>query len=634
MGRWFQRMRSRVLVLAYDLVMLALAWALAYWTRFNLAHVPAEFIAEAGRMLPLVLLVVGSVYWGFGLYRGVWRFASLTDLAKIVQAVLIGTTLLLAILFVFNRMAYVPRSLPMLFVVYQIMLLAGPRLMYRWVKDRRIDPGTGKRVLIVGAGSDGEMLVRDLLQDRDAGYLPIAFVDDHHHRLGRTVHGVPIRGTIDELPKVVDVFGIDLVLLAKPNATARQMQHMVDLCEATGKPFRTVPPTKDLVAGRVAAGQLRQVSIEDLLGRDPVSLDWDAIRRSLSDHVVLVSGAGGSIGAELCRQLCRCNPRLLVLIDHSEFNLYSIETELLESPDAPPIARHLLSVTDAVGVQQVFERYRPQVVFHAAAYKHVPLLEDQVEAAVRNNVIGTQVMAQAAAACACERFVLISTDKAVNPTNVMGATKRLAELICQAQDSRAGSRFMTVRFGNVLGSAGSVVPRFQRQIERGGPVTVTHPDIERFFMTIPEACQLIMQAAAIGDDADTFVLDMGEPVKIRYLAEQMILLSGRQPGRDIRIEYTGLRPGEKLYEDLFYPAEIFADTPHPRIHIARQTLPVDRKQLAFALQALHAALQVRDRDGLVAALKHAVPAWESGGGEDYCAATGRQRHTDGECLAG
>ena len=450
---------------------------------------------------------------------------------------------------------------------------------------------------------------------------------------------MPIRGTCAEIPGLVEVFGIDLILLAVPSASAREMQRLVGLCETAGKPFRTVPQVKELMAGQVAIHQLRPVSLEDLLGRDPVTLDWDGICRGLADKVVLVSGAGGSIGAELCRQIWRCRPRRLILVDQGEFNLYQIEMELMEattpvvppletvapgvpavapavpatalavpaaasavpatasslavagapppsalageslgagappssqaSPSATTLCRYLLDVTAAGKVNALFERLRPEVVFHAAAYKHVPLLEDQIAAALHNNVTGTQVMAEAAARWGSERFVLISTDKAVNPANVMGATKRCAELICQDLGQRSSCRFLTVRFGNVLGSAGSVVPRFQRQIERGGPVTVTHPEIERFFMTIPEACQLIMQAAVIGQGGETFVLDMGEPVKIRYLAEQMIRLAGREPGRDIPIVYTGLRPGEKLYEELFYDAEAYAPTPHAKIRVAR-----------------------------------------------------------------
>ena len=607
MTLWLQRARSRLLVFLHDMLMIPAAWGLAYWMRFNLGYVPPEFIEEAVDTLPLVVLVMGPVYWAFGLYRGVWRFASLNDLVRIALAVLVGTTLLLFVLFALNRMAYVPRSLPVLFVIFQLMLLAGPRLLYRWLKDRRLDFSGGRRVLIVGAGRAGEMLVRDLLRDRQCGYVPVAFVDDKPHRQGGVVHGVPIRGTADDIPRLVELFGIDVILLAAPSASAHQMQRLVELCETAGRPFRTVPQTKELMAGRVAVNQLRAVSIEDLLGRDPVTLDWDAVERGLAGRVILVSGAGGSIGSELCRQLARCRPSRLILIDHSEYNLYRIETELLDGPEPPPLSRHLIDVANATALDRLFARQRPDVVFHAAAYKHVPLLQDQVLAALANNVLGTRTIAAAADAWGCERFVLISTDKAVNPTNVMGATKRFAELICQDVQRRSACRFMTVRFGNVLGSAGSVVPRFQQQIERGGPLTVTHPEIERFFMTIPEACQLIMQAAVIGRGGETFVLDMGEPVKIRYLAEQMIRLSGREPERDIRIEYTGLRPGEKLYEELFYPTEGFADTPHPRIHIARCAETLETGVLATALSELEDALNAQNEHSAMALLTRLVP---------------------------
>lgn len=577
---WLQRARARLLVFVHDMLMIPLAWGLTYWVRFNLAFVPPEFIDEAVEMVPLVVLVMGTVFWAFGLYRGVWRFASINDLMRIVLAVFVGTTLLLFVLFVLNRMAFVPRSLPVLFVLFQILLLAGPRLVYRWLKDRRLDFTGAQRVLIVGAGRAGEMLVRDLLRNRQAGYLPVAIVDDKPRRQGSLVHGVPIRGTTAEIPKICDQFGIDLVLLAIPSASDSEMRRLVGLCEATGIAFRTIPQLKELMAGQVTVNQLRAVSLEDLLGRTPVVLDWDAIRQGLSGRVVLVSGAGGSIGAELCRLVSQCEPARLILVDHGEFNLYRIETELLDAGDAPPLARGLVDVSQAGPIDALFQRWHPEVVFHAAAYKHVPLLEDQALAALRNNVLGTQVIARAAVDHGCKQFVLISTDKAVRPANVMGATKRFAERVCQVMDTRSACRFVTVRFGNVLGSAGSVVPRFQQQIERGGPVTVTHPQIERFFMTIREACQLIMQAGAIGHGGEIFVLDMGEPVRIQYLAEQMIRLSGREPGRDIEIVYTGLRPGEKLFEELFYSTEGLGETPHPRIYVARQrgTEDIERKE--------------------------------------------------------
>lgn len=609
MKQWFERARSRLVVFLHDMLMIPAAWGLAYWMRFNLAYVPPEFIDEAIHMLPLVVVVMGSVYWAFGLYRGVWRFASLNDLAQITRAVLVGTTLLLFLLFALNRMSYIPRSLPVLFVIFQLMLLAGPRLLYRRLKDRRLDFSGGQRVLIVGAGRSGEMLARDLLRNRGCGYVPVAFVDDKLRRQGGVMHGIPIRGGTEDIPALVERIGIDVILLAVPSASAQQMQRLVGLCEAAGRPFRTMPQTKELMAGRVAVNQLRPVSIEDLLGREPVTLDWDAIQSGLADRVVLVSGAGGSIGSELCRQLCRCGPRQLILLDHGEYNLYRIETELLESAAPVALSRHLVDVTNAHALDHLFERTRPDVVFHAAAYKHVPLLEDQALAALHNNVIGTQIIASAAASFGCERFVLISTDKAVNPTNIMGASKRFAELVCQDIERRSHCRFMTVRFGNVLGSAGSVVPRFQHQIERGGPVTVTHPEIERFFMTIPEACQLIMQAAAIGEGGETFVLDMGQPVKIRYLAEQMIRLSGREPGRDIQIEYTGLRPGEKLFEELFYPGEGLADTPYPRIHVARGTVLTASDWVESALRDLRQAVSDQDAQGATAILERMVPGF-------------------------
>jgi FlaA1/EpsC-like NDP-sugar epimerase len=376
-----------------------------------------------------------------------------------------------------------------------------------------------------------------------------------------------------------------------------------------------VPQLRNLMSGQVTVNQLRPVSIEDLLGRDPVTLDWEGIRAGLANRVILVTGAGGSIGSELCRQLRGCGPSRLILVDNSEYNLYRMEMELLDS-DAPPVfARYLIDVAHAADIENLFRRERPQIVFHAAAYKHVPLLEDQLRAAVRNNVLGTEIVAAAADAWGCERFVLISTDKAVNPANLMGASKRVSEIVCQDLDRRSACRFISVRFGNVLGSAGSVVPRFQRQIEQGGPVTVTHAHIERFFMIIPEACQLIMQAAAIGGGGETFVLDMGEPVKIGYLAEQMILLSGRQPGRDIEIEYTGLRPGEKLYEELFYDSEELSETRHPKIQVARSPgANLSAHQLGVVLSGLREALAACDDRATLAALERILPSWRPSDG--------------------
>lgn len=609
MTRWYERLRSRFLAFLHDLLWVPLAWIGAYWMRFNLGDVPGEFWGAAWELLPLVMLICALVYSSFGLYRGVWRFASLPDLSRIAQAATVSTLLVVLALFVLSRNEFLPRSVPPLFLVFQLIGLAGPRLLYRRLKDHSLGLHPGERVLVVGADRAGEMLVRDMLRDRGRQFNPVAFVDDKLRRQGGDIHGVPVKGHSAQIPALVESLAIDLIMLAEPTASDAEMQRLVELCERTGKPFRTVPQLKSVLAGDITINQLRPVSIADLLGRNPVQLDWAAIRAGLTDRVILVTGAGGSIGSELCRQIVAARPSRLVLADNSELNLYRLDLELAARPDAPDFSVHLVDVTDQVAMQQLFERERPQTVFHAAAYKHVPMLEAQIRAAVRNNLLGTEIVADCADRHGCERFVLISTDKAVNPANVMGATKRAAEVICQARAQRSSTRFITVRFGNVLDSAGSVVPLFRAQIEQGGPVTVTHPEIERFFMTIPEACQLIMQAALIGTGGEIFVLDMGEPVKIRYLAEQMIRLAGREPDQDIQIKYVGLRPGEKLYEELFYEREDLLFTEHAKIRAARRAL-VAPDEVAAALQQSRAGVDQLDTHGLVQALRALVPEWQ------------------------
>jgi FlaA1/EpsC-like NDP-sugar epimerase len=608
MSPLFDRLRSRTAAFVHDLLAIPVAWIAAYWLRFNLGPIPPEFLDGALGALVWVVLIQGAVYWFFGLYRGVWRFASLPDLVRISTAALAGTALVVLTLFIVNRSLSIPRSVPVLFFGLQVILLAGPRLLYRWHRDHRLNLRSGQRVLIVGAERAGEMLARDMLRDPQQAYYPAGFVDDKLRRQGGEVHGIPILGSTEDLPSLVQTQGIDLVLLAVPRAGGREMRRLVELCERAGKPFRTVPELGNLMAGQVTVSELRPVSIEDLLGRDPITLDWDGIRRGLAGRDVLVTGAGGSIGSELVRQIAGAGPRRLILADNSEFNLYQIEMDLLERYPGLRFSRHLVDVTDTPAVTALFRDQRPGIVFHAAAYKHVPMLEDQVRAAVRNNVRGTQIVAEAAAAWSCERFVLISTDKAVNPANVMGATKRVAEAICQSLDRSSETRYIVVRFGNVLGSAGSVVPLFRRQIERGGPVTVTHPAIERFFMTIPEACQLIMQAAVIGHGGEIFVLDMGEPVKINYLAEQMIRLSGQEPGQDIPIEYIGLRPGEKLYEELFYETEDLIATDHPKIRVARASDPLGGRATADRLAQLGRACDSQDATAILGALGDLIPS--------------------------
>jgi FlaA1/EpsC-like NDP-sugar epimerase len=606
MSDTFKGLRTRTAVFVHDALMVLLAWMAAYWLRFNLGEVPPSMLEQAVRALFVVVPLQIALFWFFGLYRGVWRFASLPDLMRIVKAVGWGTVLAVGALFVITRLEEVPRSVPVLYGVLLVVLLGGPRFLYRWLKDRRVRTRSARRVLIAGAGRAGEMLVRDLLRDRRRRYQPVGFVDDDRSKQGKDIHGIRVVGVCQGIPRFVDELEIDLIMLAVPSATAAQMRRLVELCERADIPFRTVPQLDDLVYGFGKINDLRKVSIEDLLGREPVSLDWEGINSGLARRVVMVTGAGGSIGSELCRQLARLQPKRLVLFENSEFNLYSIEMDLRHHFPELVVEARLGDVRDAVAVSQVLTSTGPQVIFHAAAYKHVPMLETQVREAVRNNVLGTRVMAQAAHRHGCAEFVLISTDKAVNPANVMGASKRVAEIFCQNLNARSETRFITVRFGNVLGSAGSVVPLFREQIARGGPVTVTHPEIERYFMTIPEACQLIMQAAVLGEGSEIFVLDMGKPVKIRQLAEEMIRLSGNRPGEDIRIEYTGLREGEKLYEELFHEREQLQATRHAKILLARHRV-VEWKALNNTLDHMDAACGQYDSVALLSLMTSLVP---------------------------
>ncbi len=403
MKPWIDRFRSRTAAFTHDLVMVPAAWLLAYWLRFNLGVIPDFYLQSALMALLLMMPIQGAVFWLFGLYRGVWRFASLPDLIRISKAVLAGTALVFFALFVFNRMEGIPRSVPALYLVLQILLLAGPRMIYRWLKDHRLALRDGQRVLIVGAGRAGEMLVRDMLRDQHLAYFPVAFVDDKLRRRGGELHGIQVRGSTDEIPELAETLAVDLILLAIPGASAREMQRLVELCEKAGKPFRTVPQLQNVMTGQVSISQVRPVSIEDLLGRNPVQLDWGGIRNALQERVVLVTGGGGSIGSELCRQIATSRPRRLVVADNGEYNLYRIDMELRATHPEIDLECRLLDVTDATAVRGLFQHERPQMVFHAAAYKHVPMLEHQMRAAIRNNVFGTEVVAQAAHEWECER---------------------------------------------------------------------------------------------------------------------------------------------------------------------------------------------------------------------------------------
>jgi FlaA1/EpsC-like NDP-sugar epimerase len=622
LSRVVDRLRTRTAAFAHDVVMVQVAWVAAFWLRFNFEPIPEPYLAAALSALPAVVVVQAVVNWRVGLYRGVWRFASLPDLLRILKAICIGVAVTAMVLFTWTRLQDLPRSTFALHGLLLLLLLGGPRLAYRWLKDRGLYVAArGRRALVVGAGRAGEMLVRDLLRNPQAGIVPVGFIDDDIVKKGREIHGVRVLGNAQKILRLSQRMDLDLVVLAIPSATPAQLRRILERCEEAGLPVQTLPSLQDLPHGRATAQSLREIAIEDLLGREPVSLDWVAIRHGIGEGVVMVTGGGGSIGSELCRQIAALQPAKLVVADNSEFNLYRIEQRLSRRCPELSLRAVLLDVCDAAAVDHAMQSFAPTVVLHAAAFKHVPLLETQARQAVRNNVMGTRTVADAAHRHGVGRFVLISTDKAVNPTNVMGASKRLAEVYCQNLNARSATRFITVRFGNVLDSAGSVVPLFREQIAMGGPVTVTHPEMRRYFMTIPEACELILQSAAVGEGGEVFVLDMGEPVSIAYLARQMIRLAGKQPDEDIAIEYVGLRPGEKLFEELFHPNEALRRSQHAKLLLARHRA-VDWERFQQDLDDLAAACADFDQERVMQALYALVPEFAHTGGGPQAADAG------------
>ena len=560
----------RLVVFLHDLVAAALAWMAAYWLRFNL-DVPHEFAVVMLARLPLVIGVHVAVFWLFGLYRGLWRYASLPDLRNIVMAVGIAALAVPTVLTLFDRGEGVPRSVYLIMPVLLTMVMGGSRLAYRAWREGHLVGVVAKPqatpVLVLGAGSVAAALLKDLAASQQ--WRVVGVLDDDPGKRGAELVGVKVLGPLERVAEIAQRYSV----IAMPEATHIARKRAVELCTRGGVAVMTVPAFGDIVAGKVSVSALRPIELDDLLGRDPVALDDAGLHGFLDGRTVLVTGAGGSIGSELCRQIARFAPAKIVLYEVSEFALYTIEQEFRDRLPHAAVAAVIGDAKDEARVAEVFARYRPDVVFHAAAYKHVPLMEeDNAFQAVLNNVTSTLVVARAAQAHGAREFVLVSTDKAVNPVNVMGASKRLAELVCQALQAASRTQYVIVRFGNVLGSTGSVVPRFREQIARGGPVTVTHPEIQRYFMSIPEAAQLVLQAALMGKGGEIYVLDMGEPVKIADLARQMIRLSGFSE-EEIGIRYTGLRPGEKLYEEPLADAEQSLPTPHAKLRIAKARAP-------------------------------------------------------------
>ncbi len=568
-GKW-----KRGIVATSDVVFTLLSYWFAYMLRFNFS-IPDQYYHQMIETMPVILVLRIASFYYFGLYKGMWRYASIGDLIRIFKASIIGSLLFFAYVFLLYRFTVFPRSVFIIDWFVIICLIGGSRFLYRLFREfYPMKIAKRKKVLIVGAGRAGEMILREMKQNPRIGYEPVGFLDDDIAKKGMRIHDISVLGKADDLVRIAENKEVEEVIIAIPSLTGKDMRRIIQLCDDAGVSCKTVPAISDILNGSVHVNQIREISIEDLLGREHIELNKEQIRQYLTGKRVLVTGAAGSIGSELCRQIMKMEPEKLILYERVENEIYRIDNEFSQVFAERPYEMVLGDILDMQRLQWAMDTFRPQVVFHVAAYKHVPIMESNPLLAIKNNVQGTYNVAKESIRAAVDKFVLISTDKAVSPANVMGATKRVAELICQGMNSHDKTKFISVRFGNVLGSAGSVIPLFKSQIMQGGPVTVTHPEMTRYFMSIPEAAQLVMQAGAMGSGGEIFVLDMGEPVKIIDLAKDMVRLMGLKVDEDIDIVFTGLRPGEKLHEELVAQEEESAKTMHGKITMVKSP-PVD-----------------------------------------------------------
>ena len=610
-----------VFLILYDLAVVVGAYFLALWLRFDclFSEIPSEYLMAWLKFSPIYAVISVLVLWKAHLYQSIWRFASFIELERVtLSSIVLGFVHTVGITVLFKRM---PITYYVIGIAIQFLLIISIRFAYRFVllerskRTRELQKTMASRVMLIGAGSAGQMILRDLHSAKEVNDRVCCIIDDNSNKWGRFIDGVPIVGGRDDILLNAEKYKIEKIFLAIPGATAEQRRDILDICKETKCELKLIPSVYALASSDVTAKSMKDVAVEDLLGREPVKVNMDEIYRFLADKTIMVTGGGGSIGSELCRQIASHNPRKLIVFDIYENNAHAIGLELKD--EFPDLDLEVLigSVRDSKRINQVFAKYKPEIVYHAAAHKHVPLMEDSPCESIKNNAIGTYKTAYAAMMNGCNRFVLISTDKAVNPTNIMGASKRICEMIIQSFDRkiREGkanelmpisthseavhgdmlgtahkTEFVAVRFGNVLGSNGSVIPRFKEQIAKGGPVTVTHPDIIRYFMTIPEAASLVLQAGTYAAGGEIFVLDMGDPVKIDTLARNLIRLSGLQPDVDIMISYTGLRAGEKLYEEKLMSEEGMRTTPNHLIHIG-SPIPFDTDEFLNRLQDLMTA---------------------------------------------
>ncbi|MCG0275509.1 MAG: polysaccharide biosynthesis protein [Thermosediminibacteraceae bacterium] len=570
LGNFYKFKKTLFLMATLDAAIINLSLYLSFYLRFD-GFIPGQYFTKYANSWPEVTGICLVTFVIFNLYGRLWKFASVGELISIISATSVATMAVLVYTFMINN-AY-PRSIYIIFWLLLTGFIGFSRLVLRASNDftetfKKMKNGK-KRVLIVGAGHAGSLVIKEFKQNPELEMIPVGIIDDDKSKHGLSIYGVRVLGGREKIPYIVETKKVEEIIIAMPSVDRREVKKIADICSATKCKVKIVPGIYELLNGKVDVRKIRDIRIEDLLGREPVRINMEEAKKYLKGKKVLVTGAGGSIGSELVRQVARFEPELLLLFDISENNIFDLEHQLKTYFPKQKYIPIIGSIRDVAKVEAVMAKYRPDVVFHAAAHKHVPLMELNPMEAIKNNVFGTLYVAEAAKKYKAERFILISTDKAVNPKNVMGASKRVAEIIIQMMAKSGDTRFAAVRFGNVLGSAGSVIPLFKKQIEAGGPVTVTHPEVTRYFMTIPEAVQLVIQAGAMAEGGEIFVLDMGEPVKILDLATEMIKLSGLEPGKDIKIEFIGLRPGEKLHEELFYDKEDVIKTQCEKIYLAK-----------------------------------------------------------------
>ncbi len=590
--------RNHLWQVLIDIITVNLAWFIALILRFD-GRIPGSYLHHWMAIALVVTVVRIGFFLRFRLYNSLWSYSSVPEFFLVVKAVTLSTIVIWVFALLAQNWGWLPFPTPKAIGIIDwftnILLLGTLRFAIRirreWVITRlNAKHQVKKNLLIIGAGEAGSMIIREINRSLSANYLPIGFIDDDPKKQGHQLHGIPVLGERKDISRLIKQYEIEEVIIALPSASRADIREIINICQQETVHILMVPSMAEIIKGTVSLKQLRDVEIEDLLGREPVRVDLEAIAGYLRGERVLITGAGGSIGSEICRQVAKFQPEVLLLLGRGENSIYEIDQELRNTAPQLPREAIIADIRDHEKMEQIFKTYRPTVVFHAAAHKHVPLMESEPDEAVKNNVFGTRNLAELADRYQVKRFVLVSTDKAVNPTSVMGATKRVAELVLQDFSTRSNTKFMAVRFGNVLGSRGSIIPLFRTQIARGGPVTVTDPEMTRFFMTIPEAAQLVIQAGALGQGGEIFILDMGEPVKIVQLARELIRLSGLIPDKDIKIEYTGIRPGEKLYEELLTRDEGVHVTKHERIYNT-QVKGLEAGVLAEGLQQLQANLK-------------------------------------------